>query len=127
MSGGAAADAAVAAEAVNLWTNSRAVDRATAVARCRRIRAEAEAASTALGGPVQVVLRGDSTLRGHVFAETDVFITDYSPVQPGHRDAQQVLSQHPIDLWSRCLGWPSPARHRTRPGFSSPSRTRMRG
>jgi hypothetical protein len=25
---------------------------------------------------VQVVLRGDSTLRGHVFAETDVFVTD---------------------------------------------------
>ncbi|MEU2614809.1 four-carbon acid sugar kinase family protein [Micromonospora sp. NPDC007271] len=67
-------------DAVYLQTNSRAVDQATAVARSRRIRAEVEAASTALGGPVQVVLRGDSTLRGHVFAETDVFTTDDSPV-----------------------------------------------
>jgi uncharacterized protein YgbK (DUF1537 family) len=67
-------------DAVYLQTNSRAVDRATAVARCRQIQGEVEVASAALGVPVQVVLRGDSTLRGHVFAETDVFTTEDSLV-----------------------------------------------
>jgi hypothetical protein len=45
---------------------------AAAVALCRRIREEIDFASAGLGEPVQVVLRGVSTLRGHVFAETDV-------------------------------------------------------
>lgn len=67
-------------DSVYLQTNSRAVDQATAVALCQRIRGEVDAASAALGEPVQVVLRGDSTLRGHVFAETDVFTTDASPI-----------------------------------------------
>lgn len=63
-------------DAVYLQTNSRAVDAPAAVALCRRIRAEIDVAGTRLGEAVQVVLRGDSTLRGHVFAETDVFATD---------------------------------------------------
>jgi uncharacterized protein YgbK (DUF1537 family) len=68
------------ADAVYLQTNSRAVDAPAAVALCRRIRAEVEAAATVLGERVDVVLRGDSTLRGHVFAETDVFTTDDTPI-----------------------------------------------
>ncbi|SCL26026.1 four-carbon acid sugar kinase family protein [Micromonospora inyonensis] len=67
-------------DAVYLQTNSRAIDAAAAVALGRRIRAEIEAASTALGERVDVVLRGDSTLRGHVFAETDVFTGDDTPI-----------------------------------------------
>ena len=63
-------------DAVYLQTNSRAVDEAAAVALCRRIREQIGFAAERLGEPVQVVLRGDSTLRGHVFAETDVFVTD---------------------------------------------------
>ena len=64
------------ADAVYLQTNSRAVDEATAVVLCRRIREEIDFAAARLGEPVQVVLRGDSTLRGHVFAETDALVTD---------------------------------------------------
>lgn len=65
-----------ATDAVYLQTNSRAVDEPAAVALCERIRGEIDTAAARLGEPVQVVLRGDSTLRGHVFAETDVFVTD---------------------------------------------------
>ncbi|MEU4565220.1 four-carbon acid sugar kinase family protein [Micromonospora sp. NPDC023956] len=67
-------------DAVYLQTNSRAVDAATAVALCRRIRNEIAVASAVLGERVDVVLRGDSTLRGHVFAETDVFTGDDTPI-----------------------------------------------
>jgi uncharacterized protein YgbK (DUF1537 family) len=74
-------------DAVYLQTNSRAVDEPAAVALCRRIRGEIDAAAERLGEPVQVVLRGDSTLRGHVFAETDVFVDDepilFLPAFPG--------------------------------------------
>ncbi|MEV0330722.1 four-carbon acid sugar kinase family protein [Micromonospora echinospora] len=69
-----------AVDAVYLQTNSRAIDAADAVALSRRIRAEVETASAALGERVDVVLRGDSTLRGHVFTETDVFTGDDTPI-----------------------------------------------
>lgn len=59
--------------AVYLQTNSRAVPEAEAVALATRIRGELEAASVSLGEPVLPVLRGDSTLRGHVAAESAVF------------------------------------------------------
>ena len=58
---------------VYLQTNSRAINAPAAVALARRIRGEIAEAEAALGEPVLVVLRGDSTLRGHVFAESDVF------------------------------------------------------
>lgn len=60
-------------DVVFLQTNSRALDRDAAVGQAQRIRDELERAGEALGEPVQVVLRGDSTLRGHVFAESAVF------------------------------------------------------
>ena len=63
-------------DAVYLQTNSRAVDEAAAVALCRRIREQIAVAADRLGEQVQVVLRGDSTLRGHVIAETHIFVTD---------------------------------------------------
>jgi uncharacterized protein YgbK (DUF1537 family) len=59
---------------VYLQTNSRAIDAARAVALARRIRDEIAEAERRLDERVQVVLRGDSTLRGHVFDETDVFL-----------------------------------------------------
>ncbi|WP_432522351.1 four-carbon acid sugar kinase family protein [Kineococcus sp. SYSU DK006] len=61
------------AGSVYVQTNSRAVDEASAVALVGRIRDDALEAGRRLGAEVRFVLRGDSTLRGHVFAETDVF------------------------------------------------------
>ena len=61
------------ADSVYLLTNTRAMHEADAVALLERIRRERDAAADALGEPVHVVLRGDSTLRGHVFPETAVF------------------------------------------------------
>jgi uncharacterized protein YgbK (DUF1537 family) len=60
-------------DSVYLLTNTRAVSEAEAVELLQRTRADRDAAAAALGEPVHVVLRGDSTLRGHVFAETEVF------------------------------------------------------
>lgn len=68
--------ALTAADSVYVQTNSRALHEADAVVLARRIRADGEAAAARLGEPVRFVLRGDSTLRGHVFAETEVFLPD---------------------------------------------------
>jgi uncharacterized protein YgbK (DUF1537 family) len=62
------------ADSVYVQTNSRAIDEAAAVELVSRVRADALVAADRLGEPVQFVLRGDSTLRGHVFAETEVFL-----------------------------------------------------
>jgi uncharacterized protein YgbK (DUF1537 family) len=59
--------------AVYVQTNTRALDRAAAVRLVARIRTDALDVCSALGADVRFVLRGDSTLRGHVFAEADVF------------------------------------------------------
>lgn len=64
------------ADSVYLLTNTRALHEPAAVALLERVRDERDAAALALGEPVQVVLRGDSTLRGHVFPETTVFAGD---------------------------------------------------
>lgn len=65
-----------AVDSVYVQTNSRAIDEAAAVELVTRVRADALTAAERLGEPVQFVLRGDSTLRGHVFAETEVFLED---------------------------------------------------
>ncbi|WP_424446528.1 four-carbon acid sugar kinase family protein [Microbacterium sp. CH-015] len=62
------------ADAVYVQTNSRAIDEEQAIALVRRVREAGERAAAALGEDVQFVLRGDSTLRGHVFAETEQFL-----------------------------------------------------
>jgi uncharacterized protein YgbK (DUF1537 family) len=63
--------------AVYVLTNSRALDQPDAVELLARVRAEALQAAGAAGAPAAFVLRGDSTLRGHVFAEMEVFgLTD---------------------------------------------------
>ena len=61
------------ADSVYVQTNSRALDEAAAVALVTAIRADALEAARRLDAEVRFVLRGDSTLRGHVFAETEVF------------------------------------------------------
>lgn len=63
-------------DAVYVQTNSRAIDEAAAIALVRQVRADGLAAGAALGEPVRFVLRGDSTLRGHVFAETEQFLDE---------------------------------------------------
>ncbi|WP_127933872.1 four-carbon acid sugar kinase family protein [Nonomuraea polychroma] len=61
-------------------TNSRALEEAEAVRLVRRLRARF--------GPAEYVLRGDSTLRGHVFAEADALgaadgVLLFVPAYPG--------------------------------------------
>ncbi|WP_457253631.1 four-carbon acid sugar kinase family protein [Pedococcus sp. P5_B7] len=63
-----------AADAVYVQTNSRALAQAEAEALVAKIKADGETAAQQLGEQVRFVLRGDSTLRGHVFAESDVFL-----------------------------------------------------
>lgn len=72
--------AEVLAEATSVYvqTNSRAITEADAVALMVGVREAALAAGQRLGEEIQFVLRGDSTLRGHVFAESAQFATDDS-------------------------------------------------
>lgn len=58
------------ADAVYLLTNTRAVDEESAVALVRGIVDDARRVEELIGEPIRFVLRGDSTLRGHVFAES---------------------------------------------------------
>lgn len=64
------------ADSVYVQTNSRALHEADAVRLVSSIKTAGEAASRSLGEPIQFVLRGDSTLRGHVFAESEVFLDE---------------------------------------------------
>jgi uncharacterized protein YgbK (DUF1537 family) len=59
---------------VYVQTNTRAVDEPSAIDLVRQAREDALEAGRRLGEDVQFVLRGDSTLRGHVFAETEQFL-----------------------------------------------------
>lgn len=70
----AIAEVLTTADAVYVQTNSRALSEADAVDFVTRVRADGLAAAQRLGEDVRFVLRGDSTLRGHVFAETEVFL-----------------------------------------------------
>lgn len=54
-------------------TNSRALPAEHAVELLRDIRTRVDLAAARLGADVEYILRGDSTLRGHVFAESDAF------------------------------------------------------
>lgn len=59
---------------VYLQTNSRSLSEADAVTLATGIRSSIATVGEQLGVDVKVVLRGDSTLRGHVFAESRVFL-----------------------------------------------------
>lgn len=63
---------------VYLQTNSRSLSESAAVELAHTIRTLIDEASAVLGVEIRVVLRGDSTLRGHVFTESRVFSTDDS-------------------------------------------------
>lgn len=59
------------ADSVYIQTNSRALSESDAVRLIDDIKAATTLAAGRLGEQVRFVLRGDSTLRGHVFAEID--------------------------------------------------------
>ena len=61
-----------AARALYVLTNTRAMPREAATAHLRDVVGLIDAAARRAGAPWVPVLRGDSTLRGHVFAEADV-------------------------------------------------------
>lgn len=61
---------------VYVLTNTRAIPEDDAVALLESIKADAAIAAERLGEDIRFVLRGDSTLRGHVFPETNVFADD---------------------------------------------------
>ncbi|WP_020576538.1 four-carbon acid sugar kinase family protein [Actinopolymorpha alba] len=67
------ASALVDSDALYILTNTRAYEESSAVELLRTLRTSVEAAAAREGREVEFVLRGDSTLRGHVFAESDVF------------------------------------------------------
>lgn len=94
--------------AVFLQTNSRALDHGAAVRLAEKIRGQIVEAEAALGERVLVVQRGDSTLRGHVFAELDVFMPDadallFVPAFPGI-GRRTVGGVHTVDI----AGVPTP-------------------
>lgn len=60
------------ARALYVLTNTRAMPREAATAHLRRVVSLLDAAAVRAGEAWVAVLRGDSTLRGHVFAEADV-------------------------------------------------------
>ncbi|SEB70847.1 Uncharacterized conserved protein YgbK, DUF1537 family [Paramicrobacterium humi] len=66
------------ADSVYVQTNSRAISEDEAVALVSRVRDDGREAARRLGEEVRFVLRGDSTLRGHVFAESNAFAGDDS-------------------------------------------------
>lgn len=66
------------ADSVYLQTNSRAINEAQAIRLASEIRGQALESETELGEKIFFILRGDSTLRGHVFSETAVFLEQSS-------------------------------------------------
>lgn len=64
------------ADSVYIQTNSRALTEEEAVALVREIRAYVDDAAARLNARIHIVLRGDSTLRGHVVAESRAIAGD---------------------------------------------------
>ena len=67
-------------QSVYLQTNSRSLSQKAAVELATSIKKEGIEAGQKLGEEIQFVLRGDSTLRGHVFTETAVFAEAVTPI-----------------------------------------------
>jgi len=73
-------DALSKADSVYIQTNSRALSETDAVVLATRIKSEGDEAGKLLNEPIEYVLRGDSTMRGHVFSETSVFLKPNSSI-----------------------------------------------
>lgn len=92
--------------AVYAITNTRSLTEGESCTLLTRLRAEIGFAEKFLGIKVLVVQRGDSTLRGHVFPEIDVFVESNSivvfvPAYPagGRRTRAGVHSVLVDDVW----------------------------
>ncbi|MBT2550825.1 four-carbon acid sugar kinase family protein [Arthrobacter sp. ISL-65] len=72
------AEALTTSHSVYIQTNSRAIDEEAARKLVAQVREDSLTAGAKLGEDIQFVLRGDSTLRGHVFAESEVFLSENS-------------------------------------------------
>ena len=70
------ADVLAQSDSVYLQTNTRAVDESHAIALMRVIRRNVEIVEERLQDRIRIVLRGDSTLRGHVFPETATMLRE---------------------------------------------------
>ena len=92
-------------DAVFVLTNTRAVPEDEAVALVAAVLSDVRAAEAELGVRALVVQRGDSTLRGHVFAEVDAAGRDavavYCPAFPagGRRTVDGVHEVRVDDTW----------------------------
>lgn len=73
-------DALRTAQSVYIQTNSRAIDEGAARNLVAAIHRDGIEAGHRLGTDIRFVLRGDSTLRGHVFAETEEFLKPESVI-----------------------------------------------
>lgn len=60
-------------EAVYILTNTRALTQRESTELLRTLRCDLRDAAIALEADIRIVQRGDSTLRGHIFPEMDVF------------------------------------------------------
>jgi len=68
------------ADSVYLQTNSRALNESDAVNLAQHIKRDGDAAGVILGEEIDYVLRGDSTMRGHIFTETSVFLGENNSI-----------------------------------------------
>lgn len=67
-------------DSVYLLSNSRALNEVDAVSLAIKIRNQGIEAGKRLDQKIEFILRGDSTLRGHIFAETEVFLKPGSSI-----------------------------------------------
>ena len=65
-------------KAAYILTNTRALPVEQAVELIRKVKSEVEFAAAGSAQDVAFLLRGDSTLRGHIFAEMDIFAVQNS-------------------------------------------------
>lgn len=79
-------------ESVYVQTNSRSLNENQAIALAQQIKEQGEQVSNFLNEKILFVLRGDSTLRGHVFAESKVFFNKTSKMifVPAYPDIGRV-------------------------------------
>lgn len=128
--GRAAFDAAAAHRSVFVLSNSRALPEREAAALVGIARTAQDAARTA-GRPLRLVLRGDSTLRGHVFAEVDavspgtpvLFVAGVRRRRPVHR-GRRASAAHTVRAGpgrrDRVRPRPGLRLHEPRPGGLGP-------
>lgn len=79
-------------DVVFIQTNSRSMSEDEAIVLVSQIRDHIKTLAIKIDEQIKVVLRGDSTLRGHTFSEVDVFLEDTSIILfvPAFPDAGRI-------------------------------------